>query len=596
MNDELIFVKTATGEDAVRDRTRLVQRNLRMVLILVDGLTKVAALKQKAGDPAMIETALAELERIGLIESTASKGARQASVITEALSNAAARSEPELEASLEPYDDFPTVDTVFDDLAAATATATVTATAAEPAIAPKAGYVRPAEPTEGWLTRFRKRWHQVREERAYEKAYGTTTAQDAPVANSPRRRLRRRIRVMPILAAVVFAAILFGVARVVLYPYDDFRPELERHLSRIVADDVKVGHVRLAFLPLPTFVLDQVTIGRGSDATIDQIAIVPSPGYVFGGTPVRSVSANGIHIEERLVGKTSGWFAPGSMGDYFVDRIDITNLSLNLGWKQFQAISGTIRPGQGNAPFLFQGLAGDGNLQFEISPAGSGWALKAHSGQWTVPLAPPVKLIGLDLEGSLGSGRLNLTKIDVRAFDGLMTGTGVLAWETTPRISLDLAMKHVASASLLEELHAPVLLQGELGGQLQYSSTSPSLRWLGPGAKMSGAFSAAHGTLKRIDLAGALKTSGQRVGPYRGGETGFEDVSGKLVMDDGVLRITDVRLSSGLLTAFGQVSVASDSGLMTGTASVEMRGSARAPRATMSIGGKAADPELRTSR
>jgi hypothetical protein len=593
MNDELIFVKTAAGEDAVRDRTRLVQRNLRMVLILVDGLTKVAALKQKAGDPAMIETALAELERIGLIESTATKGARQASAITEAISNAAIRSEPE--PALESYEEFPTVDTVFDDLAAAASTATVTANTVEPVVASTPGYVHPAEPSEGWFTRFRKRWHQVREERAFEKAYGTPSGQEAPAKVAPRRHVRRRIRLMPILGIAVVLAILFGVARVVFYPYDEFRPEVEKQLSGILADEVKVAHVRLAFLPLPTFVLEQVSVGRGAEASVEQISIVPNPGIVFGGPPIRSVAVAGIRIKESLIGKTAGWFAPGSMGNYFVEQIDVRNLSLDLGWKKFQGISGAIRPGLGNA-FAFQGRASDGNLEFEIVPAGAGWTVKAHSAQWTAPLSPPVKLAGLDLVGSLSPGRFNLTKIDARAFDGLLAGTGVLSWDPAPRLALDVAMKHVAAASLLEELHAPVLLQGEMAGQVQYSSTSPSLHWLGAGAKVSGTFSAAHGNLKRIDLAGALKTSGQRVGPYRGGETGFEDIAGRLVLDDGMVRITDVRLSSGLLTAFGQVAIATDTGQVTGSTSVEMRGSARAPRATMSIGGKAADPELRTGR
>ena len=69
MRDELVFSKTRAGEDAVQERTRLVQRNLRMVLILVDGVVSVAGLKQEVGDPAMVESALAELESMGLIES-----------------------------------------------------------------------------------------------------------------------------------------------------------------------------------------------------------------------------------------------------------------------------------------------------------------------------------------------------------------------------------------------------------------------------------------------------------------------------------------------------------------------------------------------
>ncbi|MBK6553217.1 MAG: hypothetical protein IPG13_04760 [Rhodocyclaceae bacterium] len=68
MSDERIFFKTTAGEAAVRERTRLVQRNLRTVLILVDGLADIGALKAKAGDATLVDAAIIELEAMGLIE------------------------------------------------------------------------------------------------------------------------------------------------------------------------------------------------------------------------------------------------------------------------------------------------------------------------------------------------------------------------------------------------------------------------------------------------------------------------------------------------------------------------------------------------
>lgn len=82
MNDEQVFFKTPAGEDAVRERTRLVQRNLRMVLILVDGVIDAAALKNKVGDAAMVDSALAELNRMGLIETAEVRAARTAGAET----------------------------------------------------------------------------------------------------------------------------------------------------------------------------------------------------------------------------------------------------------------------------------------------------------------------------------------------------------------------------------------------------------------------------------------------------------------------------------------------------------------------------------
>jgi hypothetical protein len=591
MNDELIFVKTASGEDAVRDRTRLVQRNLRMVLILVDGLTKVSALKQKAGDPAMIETALAELERIGLIESTEARGSRQASAVTDALSVAAVHTEAP---AAEAYEDFPTVDTVFEEIAppaSAVGAATVVPIDALPP--PMTAYVRPAGAAEGWFTRMRKRWHQLREERAYEKAYGTPSAQE-PIA-PPKRRLGRRIRLVPIILFVLAAAVIFGVLRVVLYPYDEYRPAIEAHLARMLGDEVGVGNVSLVFAPIPTFTVDKVVVGRNADATAERISLVPNPGFIFGGQPIRAARVDGLQIRESAIANLGKWFLPGSMGEFQVDRIDVANLVVDLGWVKLRGLNGTLRPARSGVA-SFTGRLGEGDFEFEASPGSAGLAVSARAGQWVVPVNPPLPVAALDFSGTLAPGSLVVTKVEARLFDGLFSGKGVLAWDSSPRMSLDLTMKHVAAVKLLDALHAPTLISGELNGQLQYSTSAPSIRWLGPNAKATGNVTVARGSLKKIDLAGALKTSGQRSGPHRGGETGFEDLAGKFALEAGSVRIADVHLSSGLMLASGQAAVARDTGLIAGSAYVEMRGTARAPRAAMSIGGNAADPELRTAR
>ena len=68
IDPNLVFAKTASGEEAVLQRTRVVQRNTRMVLILVDGNATVAELCDKTGNPQMTRSALLELERDGLVD------------------------------------------------------------------------------------------------------------------------------------------------------------------------------------------------------------------------------------------------------------------------------------------------------------------------------------------------------------------------------------------------------------------------------------------------------------------------------------------------------------------------------------------------
>ena len=71
MDQKLVYAKTPTGDEAVRQRTRVVQRNLRMVLVQVDGKLSVQELSAKIGNPVLVENALLELEEGGFIAPTA---------------------------------------------------------------------------------------------------------------------------------------------------------------------------------------------------------------------------------------------------------------------------------------------------------------------------------------------------------------------------------------------------------------------------------------------------------------------------------------------------------------------------------------------
>jgi hypothetical protein len=596
MNDELIFVKTSAGEEAVRDRTRLVQRNLRMVLILVDGLTKVAALKQKAGDPAMIETALAELDRIGLIESLNKRGSRQASAIAEAISSSPpAAIEPE-----EPLlDDYPTADTVFEALGPVTAPVQDTLAPQMPRPQP----IGPGTPasakhasSDGWFSRTRKRWHQMREERAYEKAYGTPSQEDAEPPPDRRTAFpRRRMKLKSVLGATALMLVAFAIARVVLYPYDEHRPAIEAQISTMLDDEVKIGKIALVFSPWPAFKGTGLVVGKDADVIVEQVMMKLDPGYLLGEQPFRSASISGLEFRERAIGKMNRWFLPANMGSFYLDQISVENLTLDLGWTQIRGLSGALVPGMADGP-TFSGRTGPTDLHFEIVPIKTGLRVSVKAGQWIAPLEPPLTVSALDLNGVLSSGQFSITNFDARMFDGLVSGTGLVSWESTRKVVLDLSAKHVSAPRLLEALRAPVLLEGELAGQAQYSNTSPSRKWLAQSARLTGSMTAVRGHLKRIDLAGALKNASQRSSPPRGGDTGFEDLSGKFALEAGKVQISDIRMSSGLMLASGQATFPAENDRISGVANVEMRGSARAPRATIAIGGSARDPELRVGR
>jgi hypothetical protein len=604
MNDELIFVKTPTGEDAVRDRTRLVQRNLRMVLIMVDGLTNVAALKHKAGDSALIETSLAELERIGLIEPMGARAARS-------LDMAASRSvmiDAPVHVPAEPHDNYEPADTIFVEIVDARPPESGSEDTG-PIHAPDPVPPPQEEPRQSLLTSLsnswdgvRQRWTQAQEERTYEKAYGKPSRLDIdsnrPSWSEPPRRRKRNLR--PLIYGVMLGVLALGALRVVFYPYEEYRPAIEARLTKMLDDDVKVGgDVKLVFSPQPALVLGRVSVGSKEYATADNLRLVLDPRSLIGGLRFREAVVEGGKLRPDGFPRLVKWFAPGTMGDVQVGRVEVRDLALDVGWTTVGGLTGTANADDQRG---FSGLvvsSAKGDFRAEITPLASGLHVEAKASQWTAPFDPPLTVSSMDFSGTLSPARLLIDKVEMRAYDGLITGAGVLKWHEAPTMSIDLVMQRLAADKLLEALRVPALLAGELSGKAQLTTSPPSAAWLGRTTRVEGAATVAHGNLKRLDLAGAMKSGGggqARTTPLRGGETGFVELTGKYSLDAGQFRVSAAKLSSGLMLATGQTTILRQTGAMTGTANVEMRGSASAPRALVTIAGSATAPELRTTR
>jgi hypothetical protein len=149
---------------------------------------------------------------------------------------------------------------------------------------------------------------------------------------------------------------------------------------------------------------------------------------------------------------------------------------------------------------------------------------------------------------------------------------------------------------LLAALAAPGLVEGDATGRLAILASAQTVNGLEGNSRLEGNFRVSHGTLKRIDLAEALRQGDRATVAVRGGSTAFEDFSGTLLVDSRSIRLAGLHLSSGRLQAGGQIAILRPTGSISGGANVEMHGSAGGIRAPLAIGGNLTDPELRIGR
>lgn len=586
MDANLIYRKTPAGEAAVRQRTRVVQRNMRMVLILVDGRSTVADLCEKAGNPQLVDTALQELERDGLIAP---------------LSN-----EPEAVAPVEP------------DRAAAVeirAAAVQRLVPGEPASVPASG-VRtvpepfsigpasvlpaPAFPSGFGPSSLAPPSPKLAAERAARPDLaGQSGRPDDGEPIGPMRRGggRRLYLSRPLLLAIATAVLVILPGLVFLvFPYDRYRPAVEGELGRLLGQSVHVRQIGASLSPRPAIVLEGVAVGDGEGVRAARIRLLPEWLSLLGARPAfASVEIEAASIDGAAVGLLPKALAGALRPDApaAVRSVVFSRLQLSLPGLLLADLQGESQPDEAGAAPALALHNPDRSLRLLMRSAGTGVAVDFEGYGWQPLPDSPYRFDSLQGRLAWDGRSLQIGSLDARIFDGAVQGA--LQVERLPswRLSGQFEVKHMGLRRLTAALGYPEQFDGELAGTFGLSATADDWRGLLKTLVASGEFAMQRGSLGGFDLVEAVRRAGK--GTVAGGATRYERLAGRFGMTFESLRLSEIALSSGALHAGGALEIA-QGGKLSGRLDVEMRGSAAVVRMPVALGATLRSPVLRGGR
>ena len=247
-----IYVRTQSGQALVLQPTQVVQRNLRIALMLVNGQHTTRDIVEQFGDPMVANAALQDLLRSGLIrlKNGVAAGAPQGTPPA-----------PAVRRSLPPQ---------RTEVLAGSAVQTGTEAARE----------RVRSVGDGIHPHDLRRRPDVRPRHADESAARQRRARDS----SKSRQFAwswRRISILAMLTTLIAAA-----GAVLLYPYNRHRQQVEAALTKLLGHPVKVGRIGLALSPKPGLMIEQVAAADGARLAVASIRILPDPRSLLGGTPL----------------------------------------------------------------------------------------------------------------------------------------------------------------------------------------------------------------------------------------------------------------------------------------------------------------------
>lgn len=523
MDQNLVYAKTSTGDEAVRQSTRVVQRNLRMVLVQVDGKTSVAELSAKIGNSKLVETALHELEQGGFIAPV-----MQALSVWESSKKVA----QEIKAAASQFSTF-----------------------GPRSVAPKT--TQPplsAAPTEGGLSSGLTTASVFSAFSKPVAAAPMQADQDRPVPEDPPRRISLpTFRIKP---GIVFRALLIllvlACIGVVVYPYEKFKPDIEAALGRSLQLPVRIGSVGLEWSPKPAFALRDVRIGAKEEVRV-QVVRISSLQALVGSAPRRisqvEVSGVDIPVEGLAALLGNGKAGTGQAQEISVERVRLERMTVKIGDAALQNLDGDMVFRPDGRPEKLRLRTENGSLQVEAVPAQEGVGLRIEGQGWKVAEDSPYVFDVLLAKGLVQPGRLVINDIDANFLGGALKGNWLLTWGDGMAMAGEGSVAHMSMRRMVSALAPQFKMDGELSGPLRLRGSGKD--WLTMWASTQAALDAdiVHGTVTGVDLGEAARRGGVSV---RGGATKFDRLRGNIQIDPRQVVGRDIRMEAGLVSAQGR--------------------------------------------
>lgn len=401
--------------------------------------------------------------------------------------------------------------------------------------------------------------------------------------------------------AAALVIIIAVIAAPFVVPLKELAPQLGELASMQLGHRVTLADLRLSLWPKPGATARGVRIGKANEIVIDEVRLSLAPDTLLDDVPVIdeirarkvSVSEAGLAIitglsrraAETPSAKTSGW----RIARVVLEDVSVTHPTLHL--KPFDL---ALELGEGNALAQATLDSRDGAFHLVMRPREpNDLALEVRARNWRVPVdSVRLKFDSLVAQGSLRGSTLALKPLRAALYGGRVLGDATLRWGRRWDLRAALDFRDVDIASLQRALRRPVKLTGRLTARARLHSRAKRAGSLANGLALDAPFRIERGAFGGVDLSKAATDSGDAI---VGGETQFDEFTGKLSVRGRARRVDEFCARSSALVAGGNVQVDARERL-SGRLDVSVANTAGLIRVPVRLSGTSSDPVATPSR
>lgn len=387
-----------------------------------------------------------------------------------------------------------------------------------------------------------------------------------------------------------------------LVPTQSYLQKAERVASDKLGVPVTIAKGHLSFLPSPRLVAGGIVVGKSEEVTVEELVIVPTLSSLFSETKQIDLKVSKPVVKKEAVAIISALSAQQSenaeAAAVNVRHIHVDELQLVWPDMPLPALNAEIALTETNQldTAVIESL--DGKLKADISPNGDKHLITVNVDKWTMPVGLHLLIDKARIEMHLEDKRLTIAKMDVALYGGKLAGEAVLSWQdskkaTNWKTNGRLTIENLSVKDPSRLMSQAVYLSGNLFGDGHFSATAKDSAQLAERLQGNFKFKINDGVLHGLDLvkvASLLLKQSQN-----GGQTQFDAFSGLLNVSGKQYHLRDLKISSGLLAATGQVKVKPNKEL-DGTVAVEVKHSISLVAIPLDVSGTVSKPVVLPSK
>ncbi len=341
-----------------------------------------------------------------------------------------------------------------------------------------------------------------------------------------------------------------------LIPMQTYRHQIEQVASAKLGVPVRIQSLHIALLPSPRANMDGIVVGGNTEITVANVAAVLDVATLF--DKVRVISRLEIHqpVLKQAALEIIQNIKLSDETTVVVRHIEVTKAKLERQNLNLPVLNAEIDMSDSGKLVQASIKSADGKLKVDAVPKDAGYAAHVSARHWMPPIAMPVVFDTLESDISYKEQALQVSNFNAELYRGKLRLAASLDWRKDWHLQGKFNTQAIEMADAAKALGKPVKLTGRLSGEGGFSSQSKDVERLADALSLDYQFSVAKGVLHGLDLvkaASLLIKQGQS-----GGETQFDELSGVLRMRGKQLELHQVKVSSGLLEATGEVKVTPD--------------------------------------